>query len=158
MLKTSFVVPSPDRQKQELHHGARGSLRLCDHGMAEWSNNGDPDDLPAALGIPPAMQSRPHLLGLLRSAASGQLTAVPPTSVMNSRRFTARTSRAPGKLLLRSHANAGVSDCDLDPVATVGDPARPQPNLTFLGELAGIAEDDGCLRSHSPYSSQRAAQ
>src|SRR5215831_2939277 len=46
MLKTSSVVPSPDRQKQELHQGARGSLRLCDQGMAEWSNNGDPDDYP----------------------------------------------------------------------------------------------------------------
>src|SRR5215471_7563882 len=42
-------------------------------------------------------------------------------------------------LLLRSHANAGVSDRELNPVATVGDPARPQPDLTFLGELAGIA-------------------
>src|SRR5262249_18099797 len=30
-------------------------------------------------------------------------------------------------LLLRGHANAGVSDRELDPVATVGDPARPQP-------------------------------
>src|SRR5262249_61351886 len=40
-------------------------------------------------------------------------------------------------LLLRSHANAGVSDRELDPVATVGDPTRPQPNLAFLGELAG---------------------
>jgi hypothetical protein len=47
MLKTSSVVPSPDRQKQELHQGAQGahgSLRLCDQGIAEWSNNGDPDD------------------------------------------------------------------------------------------------------------------
>src|SRR5215472_17849554 len=43
-------------------------------------------------------------------------------------------------LLLRSHANAGVSDRELNPVATVGDPARPQPDLTFLGELAGIAQ------------------
>src|SRR5262245_8629717 len=40
-------------------------------------------------------------------------------------------------LLLRSHANAGVSDRELDPVATVGDPTRPQPDLAFLGELAG---------------------
>src|SRR5262249_46914507 len=46
MLKTSSVVPSPDRQKQELRQGAHGSLRLCDQGMAEWSNNGDPDDYP----------------------------------------------------------------------------------------------------------------
>src|SRR6516162_9300558 len=43
-------------------------------------------------------------------------------------------------LLLRSHANAGVSDRELDPVATVGDPASPQPDLAFLGELAGIAQ------------------
>ena len=38
-------------------------------------------------------------------------------------------------LLLRRHANAGVSDRELDPVATVGDPARLQPDLAFLGEL-----------------------
>jgi len=43
-------------------------------------------------------------------------------------------------LLLRCHANAGVSDRELDPVATVGDPTRPQPDLAFLGELAGIAQ------------------
>src|SRR5262249_13672827 len=43
-------------------------------------------------------------------------------------------------LLLMSHANAGVSDRELDPVATVGDLARPQPDLTFLGELTGIAQ------------------
>ena len=42
-------------------------------------------------------------------------------------------------LLLRCHPNAGVSDRELDPVATVGDPAGPQPDLAFLGELAGIA-------------------
>src|SRR6516165_3987257 len=44
------------------------------------------------------------------------------------------------RLLLRGHANTGVSDRELDPVATVGDPARPQPDLAFLGELAGIAQ------------------
>jgi len=40
MLKTSSVVPSPDRQKARIAPGAHGSLRLCDQGMAEWSNNG----------------------------------------------------------------------------------------------------------------------
>ena len=44
------------------------------------------------------------------------------------------------RLLLRSHANAGVSDRELDLAASVGDPARPQPDLAFLGELAGIAQ------------------
>jgi hypothetical protein len=29
-----------------LRQGDHGSLRLCDQGMAEWSNNGDPDDYP----------------------------------------------------------------------------------------------------------------
>jgi hypothetical protein len=43
-------------------------------------------------------------------------------------------------LLLRSHANAGVSDRELNPVATVGDPSRPQPHLAFFGEFAGIAQ------------------
>jgi hypothetical protein len=41
------------------------------------------------------MQSRSHLLGLLRSAASGQLTAAPPTSDMNSRRFIDRIAFEP---------------------------------------------------------------
>src|SRR5262245_11964478 len=44
-------------------------------------------------------------------------------------------------LLLRSHADAGISDRELDPAATVGYPARPQPDLAFLGELARIAEE-----------------
>src|SRR5262249_11158408 len=44
-------------------------------------------------------------------------------------------------LLLRRHANAGISDRELDPVATVGDPARPQPDFAFPGELARIAEE-----------------
>src|SRR5262249_24865282 len=35
-------------------------------------------------------------------------------------------------LLLRCHADAGVSDRELNPVATVGDPARPPPDLPFL--------------------------
>src|SRR5215831_10941882 len=43
-------------------------------------------------------------------------------------------------LLLMSHANAGVSDRELDPVATVGDLARLQLDLTLFGELAGIAQ------------------
>src|SRR5262249_40796108 len=43
-------------------------------------------------------------------------------------------------LLLGSHAYTGVGDGQLNPVATVGDPARPQPDLAFFGELAGIAE------------------
>src|SRR5262249_11532320 len=44
-------------------------------------------------------------------------------------------------LLLRCHANASVSHRELDPVATVGDPARLQPDLAFPGELTGIAEE-----------------
>src|SRR5262245_29111780 len=40
-------------------------------------------------------------------------------------------------LLLRGHADAGVGDRELDPVATVGDPARPQRDLALLGELEG---------------------
>jgi hypothetical protein len=57
MLKTSFVVPSPDRQKARIAPGAYGSLRLCDQGMAEWSNNGDPDDYPP--GGYPARYAKP---------------------------------------------------------------------------------------------------
>src|SRR5262249_25727613 len=44
-------------------------------------------------------------------------------------------------LLLSGHADASVGDRELDPVATVGDPARPQPDLALFGELAGIAEE-----------------
>src|SRR5262249_43207581 len=43
-------------------------------------------------------------------------------------------------LLLRSHADAAVRDRKLDPAASVGDSARSQRDLTFLGELAGIAQ------------------
>jgi hypothetical protein len=55
MLKTSFVVPSPDRQKARIAPGAYGWL--CDQGMAEWSNNGDPDDYPP--GGYPARYAKP---------------------------------------------------------------------------------------------------
>ena len=41
-----MLSPAPTDKKQELRQGAHGSLRLCDQGMAEWSNNGDPDDYP----------------------------------------------------------------------------------------------------------------
>src|SRR5262249_7013090 len=43
-------------------------------------------------------------------------------------------------LLLRTHADASVGDRELNPVATVGDPARPQRDLALLGELKGIAQ------------------
>src|SRR5215467_15300307 len=77
------------------------SLRLCDQGMAEWSNNGDPDDYPPAAEVTPrAMQSRSHLLDLLHSAASGQPTAAPPTSVISS----ALTSSVVGTVRPRAFA------------------------------------------------------
>jgi len=44
------------------------------------------------------------------------------------------------RLLLRGHADAAVGDRKLDPAASVGDPARLQRHLTFLGELARIAQ------------------
>jgi hypothetical protein len=56
--------------------------------MAEWSKNGDPEDDPPRWV---SRQSRSHLLGLLHSAASSQLTAAPPTSDMNSRCFTRKS-------------------------------------------------------------------
>src|SRR5215467_11027150 len=43
-------------------------------------------------------------------------------------------------LLLGSHANASVSDGELNPAASVGDPTRLQLDLTLFGELAGIAQ------------------
>src|SRR5262249_51873394 len=43
-------------------------------------------------------------------------------------------------LLVRSHADSCVGDRELDPVATVSDPARLQPDLALFGELAGIAQ------------------
>src|SRR5262245_55449088 len=42
MLKTSFVLPSSDRQKGRSAPGARGCPRLCDRGLAGWSNSGEP--------------------------------------------------------------------------------------------------------------------
>jgi len=43
-------------------------------------------------------------------------------------------------LLLRRHADASVGDRELNPVATVGDPARPQRDLALVSELKGIAQ------------------
>jgi hypothetical protein len=43
-------------------------------------------------------------------------------------------------LLLRCHADPGVSHSKLDPVASVGNPARPERDLALLGELEGIAQ------------------
>src|SRR6516225_4324771 len=43
-------------------------------------------------------------------------------------------------LLLRGHADAGVSDREFDPVASVGHLACRKLDLAFLGELAGIAQ------------------
>src|SRR5262249_31564715 len=64
-----------------------------------------------------------------------------PTEALSSRAIGLTELLEQLGLLLKSHANAGVSDRELDPVATVGDPTRPQPDLTFLGELAGLAEE-----------------
>ena len=44
------------------------------------------------------------------------------------------------RLLLRRHADAGIGDGQLNPVAAVADPACPQLDLALLGELAGIAQ------------------
>src|SRR5262249_44859550 len=43
------------------------------------------------------------------------------------------------RLLLRRHADAGIRDRKLDPVASVRHLAHPQRNLALLRELAGIA-------------------
>src|SRR5262245_53963807 len=43
-------------------------------------------------------------------------------------------------LLLSRHADAGIGDGHLNPVAAVPDPARSQLDLAFLCELAGIAQ------------------
>src|SRR5262249_1433425 len=43
-------------------------------------------------------------------------------------------------LLLRSHANAGVGDGELDEGAAIAHLARLQLDLTLFGELAGIAQ------------------
>src|SRR5262249_15900746 len=44
-------------------------------------------------------------------------------------------------LLLRSHANAGVGDGELDEAAAIAHLARLQLDLTLFGELAGIAKE-----------------
>ena len=36
--------------------------------------------------------------------------------------------------------DAGVGDGELDPAASIGDPARSQRDLALLGELKGIAQ------------------
>jgi hypothetical protein len=42
-------------------------------------------------------------------------------------------------VLLGGHADPGVGNGHLDPVATVADPPRSELDLTLLGELTGIA-------------------
>src|ERR1700719_5308630 len=42
MLKTSSVVPSPNRQKARIAPEGSCSPRLRHQGMTEWSNDGDP--------------------------------------------------------------------------------------------------------------------
>src|SRR5262249_52924360 len=44
-------------------------------------------------------------------------------------------------LLLRSHANAGVGDGELDEAAAIADLACRKPDLARFGELARIAEE-----------------
>ena len=44
------------------------------------------------------------------------------------------------RLLLRCHADAGVADCKLDPVAAVGDLSRRELDLALLGEFASVAQ------------------
>src|SRR5262245_39819554 len=44
------------------------------------------------------------------------------------------------RLLLRRPADARFRDRDLDPVASIDEPSRLELDLTFLGELAGIAQ------------------
>jgi len=41
------------------------------------------------------------------------------------------------RLLLRRHADAGVADGEVNPVASVGYLSRPQRDLALFGELAG---------------------
>ena len=43
-------------------------------------------------------------------------------------------------LLLGRHADAGIGDGQLNPVAAVPDPACPQLDLAVLRELAGVAQ------------------
>src|SRR5439155_1593150 len=43
-------------------------------------------------------------------------------------------------LLLRRHADAGIGHRELDPVTTVGDPARLELDLALARELAGVAQ------------------
>ena len=44
------------------------------------------------------------------------------------------------RLLLRRHADAGIGNCKLDPLASVRHLAHPQSDLALFRELAGIAQ------------------
>src|SRR5262249_37920660 len=63
-----------------------------------------------------------------------------PAEALSGRGIGLRELLEQLSLLLRSHANAIGSDRELEPAASVDDPARVQPDLAFLGELAGIAQ------------------
>src|SRR5262249_37991271 len=64
-----------------------------------------------------------------------------PTEALRGRGISLAELLEELRLLLRRHADATVGDRELDPAASVGDPARSQRDLTFLGELARIAEE-----------------
>ena len=61
------MSPAPTDQKQELRQGAHDSQRLCEQDMAEWSNNGDPDDCTAILRLDPVHLFEPAERNLNRS-------------------------------------------------------------------------------------------
>src|SRR5215470_16012643 len=52
MLKTSSVVPSPlPTKSKNCARAPMAPYGSCDQGMAEWSNNGDPNDYPAVITV-----------------------------------------------------------------------------------------------------------
>ncbi len=85
-----------------------------------------------------------------RLARQGHVTAHHARELAGNRKAEAGSAIAPRgqgiglaelleqlRLLLRRHADAGVADGEVNPVASVGYLSRPQRDLALFGELAG---------------------
>jgi hypothetical protein len=78
-----------------------------------------------------------------------------PAEALGRRRIGLHEFLEQFALLFGGHADAGVGDSEIDPVATVSQhPARTQCHLTLFGEFAGIAEqiEQDLSQPHRVYS------
>ena len=111
-----------------------GSLWLCDQGMAEWSNNGDPDDYPPRWLSRALCKAGRICSACCARAASGQAAVAPPSSDMNSRRLI-RSPRRRGRaasMALRGRARSSAAPATTKP---------PISNTVFIRLLCWASHD-----------------